>query len=74
MRLPAQVWAEGGTVFIFRRPLLAVAAGVGVALLVVGLDSICCPPDTQAAVGGVPDTTPRACAPPGACGIVRAGS
>jgi hypothetical protein len=61
--------------FIFNRPFQAVAAGLGVALLVVCLDSSCA---TSA------DAAPRhiyvtegkspACAAPVACGIVRAGS
>jgi hypothetical protein len=60
--------------FIFQRPVQAVAAGLGVALLVVGLDSLCCPPDTEAPRELSQLQPTRACAPPGACGIVRAGS
>ena len=61
--------------FIFNRPFQAVAAGLGVALLVVCLDSSCAtpadaaPPHNYVAEGKSP-----ACAAPAACGIVRAGS
>jgi len=57
--------------FIFSRPFRAVAAGLGVALLTVCLDRACEPPAAAAAAAKAP---PPACAPPVACGIVRAGS
>jgi len=64
--------------FIFSRPFRAVAAGLGVALLMVCLDRACEPPNgvetaLPAAVASAKAPAP-ACAPPGACGIVRAGS
>ncbi len=59
--------------FIFNRPFLAVAAGLGVALLFVGLDRVRQPPATPDSAR-VANTTPLTCAAPGACGIVRAGS
>ena len=64
--------------FIFSRPFRAVGAGLAVALLTVCLDRACVPPDT--AIAAVPAATGiakapvSACAPPAACGIVRAGS
>jgi hypothetical protein len=58
--------------FIFNRSLSAVAAGVAVAALVVVLERWCSPPEQAAGpVAALPAVT---CAPPGACGIVRAGS
>ena len=64
--------------FIFSRPFRAVAAGLTVALLTVYLDRACQPRDTVAAVLPVAPAIAKApapaCAAPGACGIVRAGS
>jgi hypothetical protein len=64
--------------FIFSRPFRAVAAGLSVAVLTVCLDRACAAPGTgSAALPTAPDTAKaaaRACATPGACGIVRAGS
>jgi hypothetical protein len=64
--------------FIFsNRPFRAVAAGLGVALLTVCLDRAC-ERNTEAAVAPaavqVAKAPSSACAAPGACGIVRAGS
>jgi len=65
--------------FIFSRPLTAVAAGLGLALLVVVADGLCqCSLTPSAAAtdavahGGVHDTL--TCNAAGPCGIVRAGS
>jgi len=64
--------------FIFSRPFRAVAAGLAVALLMVCLDRACEQPAAVAAA--LPAATAlakapvSACAPPAACGIVRAGS
>jgi hypothetical protein len=64
--------------FIFTRPFRAVAAALAAALLTVCLDRACEPP--EAVAGALPATASiakaagSACAPPGACGIVRAGS
>jgi hypothetical protein len=64
--------------FIFSRPFRAVGAGLAVALLTVCLDRACQPPDT--AIAAIPAAVHIAkapassCAPPAACGIVRAGS
>jgi hypothetical protein len=44
--------------FIFERPFRAVAAGIGVAFLIVGLDSLCQLPDESEAVR-VAITTPE---------------
>jgi len=65
--------------FIFNRPFRAVGAGLGVALLVVCLDRVSQLPAAAAPAAAAPATasakTQRsACAMPGACGIVRAGS
>jgi len=65
--------------FIFNRPFRAVGAGLGVALLVVGLDRLSQPPASAAATAAVPAAASAkaqrsACAAPAACGIVRAGS
>jgi hypothetical protein len=64
--------------FIFSRPFRAVAAGLVVALLTVCLDRACEPPAAVAAdfpaAASVAKAPPSACAAPGACGIVRAGS
>jgi hypothetical protein len=64
--------------FIFSRPLRAVAAGLAVALLTVCLDSACEPPEAVAAAlpgaAAVAKAAAPACAAPAACGIVRAGS
>jgi len=64
--------------FIFSRPFRAVAAGLTVALLTVYLDRACQPPDAVAAALPVAPAVAKApapaCAAPGACGIVRAGS
>ena len=64
--------------FIFSRPFRAVAAGLGVALLTVCLDRACEPPTTAGAALPAATTASKApapaCAPPAACGIVRAGS
>jgi len=58
--------------FIFNRSLGAVAAGLAAAALVVVLERWCAPPEEAAVpVAALPAIT---CAPPGACGIVRAGS
>jgi hypothetical protein len=59
--------------FIFNRSLGTVAAGLTVAVLVVVLERWCAPPQEEpvASVASLPAIT---CAPPGACGIVRAGS
>lgn len=58
--------------FIFDRSLRAVAAGVAVAALVVVLERWCAPPEELA--GPVAALPAETCAPPGACGIVHAGS
>jgi hypothetical protein len=71
--------------FIFSRPFRAVAAGLSVALVTVWLDRACGTRDTPdtptvSLPAAVPTTVPTAkalppaCAPPVACGIVRAGS
>jgi len=64
--------------FVSSRPFRAVAAGLGVALLTVCVDRACDPPDTTPPVREpavhVAKAPPSACAPPVACGIVRAGS
>jgi hypothetical protein len=66
--------------FIFNRPLGAVAAGLGFALLVVALSGLCHgSPASGAAVAGAQPASAGVhmaltCAPPEACGIVRAGS
>ncbi len=64
--------------FIFSRPLRAVAAGLSVALLTVWLDRACEAPVRETAApparAAVAKALPPACAPPVACGIVRAGS
>ena len=64
--------------FIFSRPFRAVAAGLAVSLLTVCLDRACEPPDAVVtalpAAAAVAKAPAPACAAPGACGIVRAGS
>jgi hypothetical protein len=64
--------------FIFSRTFRAVGAGLAVALLTVCLDRACEPPAAVAAdlpaVASIAKAPASACAPPGACGIVRAGS
>jgi hypothetical protein len=66
--------------FVFNRPFAAVAAGIGFALLVVALSSLCdgSPASGAAAAGAQPATAgvhmALTCVPPEACGIVRAGS
>ena len=64
--------------FIFSRPFRAVAAGLTVSLLTVYLDRACQPPETVAtalpAAEAIAKAPAPACAAPGACGIVRAGS
>ncbi|MBV8306548.1 MAG: hypothetical protein JO274_03625 [Gammaproteobacteria bacterium] len=64
--------------FIFSRPFRAVGAGLAVALVTVLLDRACEPPAPATAMLPVsaasPKAEPPACAAPGACGIVRAGS
>lgn len=60
--------------FIFNRPFLAVVAGLAVALLTVCVDNSCQPRDSTAGASLVAEQPAPACAPPGACGIVRAGS
>jgi len=64
--------------FIFSRPFRAVAAALAVALLTVCLDRACERPEAVAAaisaMAGIAKAPVSACAPPGACGIVRAGS
>lgn len=65
--------------FIFSRPLAAVAAGLGMAFLVVAVDGLCqcslTPPAAatkSAARGTVHEVV--TCNAAGPCGIVRAGS
>ena len=66
--------------FIFNRPLVAVAAGIGTALLVVLADGLWqrapssgdAPPPAAVARGAV--HTAVTCAAAEACGMVRAGS
>jgi hypothetical protein len=66
--------------FVFNRPLGAVAAGIGFALLVVVFSGLCqgspasgaAPAAARAITAGV--HMPVTCVPPEACGIVRAGS
>ena len=66
--------------FIFNRPLGAVAAGIGFALALALVAALCEPlPDRDAAPGAVRAPAmavhiPVTCARPEACGIVRAGS
>lgn len=60
--------------FIFERRFQGVAAGLAVALLIVLWDRLCCPPDPPAMPAGSRLQQSAACPPPGACGIVRAGS
>jgi hypothetical protein len=64
--------------FIFSRPFRAVAGGLAVALVMVLLDRACEPPAAATAMPPAAAThekaVARACATPGACGIVRAGS
>jgi len=64
--------------FIFARPFVAVAAGMGTALLVVLADGLCqCSPTaTVAATGPLTYDSGHAavtCNAAGPCGIVRAG-
>jgi len=64
--------------FIFARPLAAVAAGLGTALLVVLADGLCqcSPTPLVAATGSVAQDTRHVavtCNAAGPCGIVRAG-
>jgi hypothetical protein len=60
--------------FIFNRPVSAVAAGLAVALLTVCVDNACQSYDDTAGASLVAEQASPACAPPAACGIVRAGS
>ncbi|HKD54373.1 MAG TPA: hypothetical protein VKB72_09125 [Steroidobacteraceae bacterium] len=60
--------------FIFKRRLSAVTAGLAVALLTVIIDSSCQPRDSTAGASLVAEQPAPACAAQGACGIVRAGS
>jgi hypothetical protein len=64
--------------FIFSRPFRAVAGGLSVALLTVCLDRACEAPGSATGALRVAAPAvkplPPACAPPVACGIVRAGS
>jgi hypothetical protein len=64
--------------FIFSRPFRAVAAALAAALLTVCLDRACEPPEVAAvarpATASIAKASGSACAPAGACGIVRAGS
>jgi hypothetical protein len=60
--------------FIFERPLQAVLAGLAVAFLIVWLDRLCHPPPTAMSDRSNANASLTACAVPGACGIVRAGS
>ena len=64
--------------FIFSRPFRAVGAGLAVALLTVCLDRACETPEPATAAlstdAPVAKAPAPACAPPVACGIVRAGS
>jgi len=60
--------------FIFKRRLSAVTAGLAVALLTVIIDSSCQSHDATAGASLVAEQPPSACAAPAACGIVRAGS
>jgi len=64
--------------FIFSRPFRAVAAGLVVALVTVCVDRACEPSAAVAAAlpvtASIAKAPASACAPPAACGIVRAGS
>jgi len=64
--------------FIFSRPFRAVVAGLVVALVTVCVDRACEPPAAVAAAlpvtANIAKAPASACAPPAACGIVRAGS
>jgi hypothetical protein len=60
--------------FIFNRPVSAVAAGLAVALLTVCIDNGCQSHDNTAGASLVAEQPSAACAAPAACGIVRAGS
>ncbi len=61
--------------FIFNRPLQAVAAALGVALLIVWLDRLCPPAELPSGGGGrIANATAPACATPGPFGILRGGS
>ena len=57
--------------FIFQRSVAGVAAGLGVAILLVVLDRLCCPPQPPY---DAPVQQPSACATTPPCAIVRAGS
>jgi hypothetical protein len=60
--------------FIFERPLRAVAAGLAVALLIVCLDRLCQAQVLPDEAVAAPHATPAACAVHIPWGIVRAGS
>jgi hypothetical protein len=60
--------------FIFNRPVSAVAAALAVALLTVCMDNSCQSRDTTAGASLVAEHATAACAAPGACGILPAGS
>jgi hypothetical protein len=66
--------------FIFNRPLAAVAAGIGFALALALVAALWEPPSGRDAAPGAvraPETAvhiPVTCVRPEACGIVRAGS
>jgi hypothetical protein len=60
--------------FIFPRPVSAVAAALAVAVLLVVVDRLCSADQTPTAAAATPATPGAACAAPPACGIVAAGS
>ena len=60
--------------FIFNRPLQAVAAALGVALLIVWLDRLCPPAEPPCDGARIANATVTPCAAPGPCGILRGGS
>jgi hypothetical protein len=65
--------------FIFNRPLGAVAAGIGFALAMALVAALCepAPGRSAAPVARAPEIaghTPLTCVRPEACGMVRAGS
>ncbi|GAC1452497.1 MAG: hypothetical protein PVS2B3_02670 [Steroidobacteraceae bacterium] len=70
---------EVRALFIFNRPLAAVAAGIGFALALTVIAALCEPEpggDAPGAVRAPPMAVqvPVTCVRPEACGIVRAGS
>ena len=60
--------------FIFPRPVSAVAAALAVALLLVVADRLCSADQPPTVAGATPASPAVACAAPPACGIVAAGS